>query len=94
MRRSGKTLLAARRLGSRPVVVKLLLDGDEFWKARRAAGDEPRGSIAKQPPAVDRRRMHRELPEGPMRTRRLALLVILWEQARDRLHAAVRKQRA
>ncbi|HUY45123.1 MAG TPA: hypothetical protein VMV92_05290 [Streptosporangiaceae bacterium] len=34
LRRSGKTLLSAGDLAGRPVVVKLLLDGGEFWQAR------------------------------------------------------------
>lgn len=48
MRRSGKTLLAAGRLGSRPVVVKLLLDGDDArWsRAISTAPGYPRKSGA------------------------------------------------
>jgi hypothetical protein len=38
-------------------------------------------------------RIHRELPDSPMRTRRLALLGAAWARARDRLHAAAWKRR-
>ena len=38
-------------------------------------------------------RIHRELPDSPMRTRRLALLGTAWARARDRLHAAAWKRR-
>lgn len=34
LRRTDKTLLAAAELGDQPVVVKLLLDGGEFWSAK------------------------------------------------------------
>ncbi len=39
-------------------------------------------------------RIHRELPDSPMRARRLALLGTAWTRARDRLHAAAWKRRA
>jgi hypothetical protein len=38
-------------------------------------------------------RIHRELPDSPMRTRRLALLGTAWARARDRLQAAAWKRR-
>jgi hypothetical protein len=39
-------------------------------------------------------RIHRELPDSPMRTGRLTLLATAWARARDRLHAAAWKGRA
>ena len=38
-------------------------------------------------------RIHRELPDSPMRARRLTLLGAAWAGARDRLHAAAWKRR-
>lgn len=38
-------------------------------------------------------RIHRQLPEGPLRETRLALIDTLWSHARDRLHSLASERR-
>jgi Phosphotransferase enzyme family len=52
LRRSGKTLLSAGDLAGRPVVVKLLLDGSEFWQARWRHEIGIYRAFAQEPPPV------------------------------------------
>ncbi len=52
LRRSGKTLLSAGDLAGRPVVVKLLLDGGEFWQARWRHEIDIYRAFAQEPPPV------------------------------------------
>jgi len=52
LRRSEKSLLVSAELAGQPVVVKLLLGGDEFWQAKWRHEIEVYRTFAEEPPPV------------------------------------------